>query len=156
MKISIDQAITATGIVAFSEVGVFSTTIYGDTKLKGVAKQRDMANRILKWIENIEAEIWHDPITDVVYEDFIKYIPDDRKKAIVALTHFSGYLLAKLEEWAGNRDINIYSVCKGSKSKKEAAMVATADGLKGTEHEYDAYYQGLLAWQENHDIHQIY
>lgn len=145
MKISIDQAITATGIVAFLPQGCESTTLKPKGKLRGHEKQKELANQIIAWINDIE-DFYGLPITAIIFESFVDFVPKERKQSMFKLYEFSGYLRGRLEEWRGGRDISIKEISKGNTSKEKARMVAEGRGFKDhDEHQTDAYFQGLLA-----------
>lgn len=146
MKVSLDQAITATGIVCFHPRGCISITITPLKGLKGHIKQWDMATQIIHWLEEQEGYYPDSPITDIVLEDFVDYVPKERKQSMFKLHRFTGYLIGRLEEWRGERDITISEISKGNTSKEKARMVAEGRGFKDhDEHQTDAYFQGLLA-----------
>ena len=146
MKISMDQAITHTGIVVFHPRGVESTTLTPKGNLRGHDKQREMVNQIIAWISDIESYYPDSPITDIVLEDFEAYVPKDRKASMFRLHRFTGYLRGRLEEWRGDRNIIIAEISKGTVSKEYARTVASGRGFKDhDEHQTDAYFQGLLA-----------
>lgn len=148
MKISIDQAITATGCVAFHEKGIESTTVTPGRGLKGPQKHSNMASQILAWFHQLERTYPLDPITDVCLEEFVKFVPRERINAIMRLERFTGYLWAQIENWAilQNRSVNLTQQSKGNYSKAGSYIIAKSRGFAGgSEHEIDAYVQGLLA-----------
>jgi hypothetical protein len=148
MKISLDQAITATGCVAFSSRGVASCTIIPAKGHHGHDKQRNVAQQILAWMSGLERQYPLDPISHVALEEFVKFVPRDRVDSMMKVREFTGYLWAQLENWAIERDrlIVIDSISKGNISKEKAAIIARGCGFRGaTEHEIDAFHQGLLA-----------
>lgn len=145
MKISFDQAITATGIVAFHDRGLSYVTITPKPKLKGHYKQRDMVEQILLWLEDLQAMYPKDIITHIALEDFVAYIPEDRKASMMKLHRFTGYLRGHLENW-GHGKIEIIEVGKGNTPKTSCQMLAKRMGFKyEDEHQADAFYQGVLA-----------
>jgi len=147
MRISIDQAITASGLVAFTKKGVVATTITPDQGFHDLAKQKNVAEKIISWLDDLQRAYPRDPITHICLEEFIEYVPDDRKRSMMRLQRFSGYLWARLEAWgsANNLDLCISQIGKGSVKKSEAQMLAKSFGFAGTEHECDAFHQGCLA-----------
>jgi hypothetical protein len=147
MKISLDQSITASGCVAFSQKKKFleATTIKPMPKLSGHIKRKNVAGQIISWLEKLELTYPNDPITDICLEEFMAYVPTDRISSIRKVEGFTGYLWARLEGWANGRDVKITQLCKGNTSKALAETVAKGVGFKdGDEHQYDAFYQGIL------------
>jgi microcompartment protein CcmK/EutM len=89
-----------------------------------------------------------DPISHVALEQFVKYVPPDRVDSMMKVREFTGYLWAQIENWALDRKraLIIECISKGDTSKEKAAMIAKGSGFAGaSEHEIDAFHQGLLA-----------
>ena len=147
MKISIDQAITATGLVAFSKDKKFldAITIKPLPNLSGHPKRMSAANQTIDWMEMLELLYPHDLVTHICLEEFEKHIQTGRQGAMMALHGYTGYLRGRLEAWAYGRKVAIITIGKGTSSKEQAQAVAKGMGFRdGDEHQCDAFYQGVL------------
>jgi hypothetical protein len=150
MKISIDQGLSKTGVVLWRGGKPVDWMCFKKPLPKGMSTLDRCRRRwaeIQDWIiQKAILEYQPESLTEIILEDFIKYVPAEREYSVRKLNQLTYYLLAKLETFGGAYP-KITLVNKGRVPKEEATMISIALGIpKDVDQDvHDACYHGVLA-----------
>jgi hypothetical protein len=153
MKVSIDQGLTITALIVWRGREIAEKMVCKKSFPKHFTKEMTLEKCRFRWKEIeeylIQVILRYQPesITEIILEEFVKYIPIERQESLVKLNIFTGYLLGKLEGFGGASP-KVYQVNKGTMKKADVKLYVMKrfnlpDGLESDI--YDACYHGVLA-----------